>query len=43
MSLRLELDKELERRFRELAMSKYGHKKGAITVAACLTGIMLPN
>lgn len=33
MSLRVELDKELERRFRELAMRKYGYSKGAIKKA----------
>lgn len=33
MSLRVELDKELERRFRELAMKRYGYSKGAIKKA----------
>lgn len=34
MSLRLELDKDLERKFRELAMRRYGFSKGAIKKAA---------
>lgn len=34
MSLRLELDKELERKFRELAMRRYGFSKGSIKKAA---------
>ena len=34
MSLRLELDKELERKFRELAMRRYGFGKGSIKKAA---------
>ena len=34
MSLRLELEKELERKFRELAMRRYGFTKGAIKKAA---------
>ena len=34
MSLRLELDKELERKFRELAMRRYGFTKGSIKKAA---------
>lgn len=34
MSLRLELDKELERKFRELAMRRYGFAKGSIKKAA---------
>lgn len=33
MSLRVELNKELERKFRELAMRKYGYSKGAIKKA----------
>ena len=33
MSLRVELDKELERKFRELAMRRYGYSKGAIKKA----------
>jgi hypothetical protein len=33
MSLRVELDKELERRFRELAMRRYGYSKGSIKKA----------
>ena len=34
MSLRLEIDKELERKFRELAMRRYGFTKGSIKKAA---------
>jgi len=34
MSLRLEIDKELERKFRELAMRRYGFTKGALKKAA---------
>ena len=34
MSIRIVLDKELERRFRELAMRKFGYSKGAISRAA---------
>jgi hypothetical protein len=33
MSLRVELDKGLERRFRELAMRRYGYSKGSIKKA----------
>ncbi|MBS3074815.1 hypothetical protein J4447_05195 [Candidatus Pacearchaeota archaeon] len=33
MSLRVELDKELERKFRELAMRRYGYSKGSIKKA----------
>ena len=33
MSLRVELDKELEKKFREEAMKKYGFSKGAIKKA----------
>lgn len=36
MSLRVELDKELERKFRELAMRRYGYSKGAIKQATQL-------
>jgi hypothetical protein len=34
MSIRIILDKELEKRFRELAMKKFGYSKGAISRAA---------
>lgn len=34
MSLRLELDEELERRFRELAMRKFGYSKGSLLKAS---------
>jgi len=34
MSLRLELDKELEDQFRKKAMEKFGHKKGSIKHAS---------
>ncbi len=34
MSLRVDLDRELERKFRELAMRRYGFSKGAIKKAA---------
>ena len=33
MSLRVKLDKELEKKFRELAMRKYGYSKGSIKKA----------
>ena len=33
MSLRVELDKELERRFRQVAMRRFGYSKGAIKKA----------
>ncbi len=33
MSLRLELDEELERKFREMAMKEFGYRKGSITKA----------
>jgi len=33
MSLRVELDKELEKKFREIAMRRYGYSKGAIKKA----------
>ena len=33
MSLRVELDRELEKKFRELAMRRYGYSKGAIKKA----------
>jgi len=33
MSLRIELDKEFEKKFRELAMKKYGYSKGSIKKA----------
>ncbi len=33
MSLRVEIGKDLERKFRELAMKKYGYSKGAIKKA----------
>ena len=34
MSLRLELDDELERKFRELAMRKFGYSKGSLLKAS---------
>lgn len=34
MSLKVDLDKDLEKRFRELAMKKYGYSKGSIKKAA---------
>jgi hypothetical protein len=33
MTLKIDLDKELERKFRALAMKKYGYSKGAIKKA----------
>ena len=33
MSLRVELNKELERKFREMAMKRYGYVKGSIKKA----------
>lgn len=33
MSLRVELDRELEKRFREVAMRRFGYSKGAIKKA----------
>ena len=34
MSLRLELDEELEKKFRELAMRKFGYSKGSLLKAS---------
>ena len=34
MSLRLEIDEELERKFREMAMKKFGYGKGSIKKAS---------
>lgn len=33
MSLRVELDRELERKFREIAMKRFGYSKGSIKKA----------
>lgn len=34
MSLRVQIDEKLERRFRELAMKRFGYSKGALSKAA---------
>ena len=34
MSLRVQIDTKLERKFREAAMKKYGYTKGALSKAA---------
>jgi hypothetical protein len=34
MSLRVQIDKKLEHRFRELAMRRYGYSKGSLSRAA---------
>ena len=34
MSLRVQIDKKLEHRFRELAMRRYGYSKGSLSKAA---------
>ena len=34
MSLRVQIDNKLERKFREAAMKKYGYSKGALSKAA---------
>jgi len=34
MSLRIQIDQELERRFRELAMRRFGYAKGSLSKAA---------